>query len=81
MLPPEVKLVITECYKDISDVFSEIKPTGLALHCHYDCAIKLLLGTWSHVPPVPLQNIVPSTIPASAGFFFIEKKGGAYGYA
>ncbi|KAL0160767.1 hypothetical protein M9458_044492 [Cirrhinus mrigala] len=75
------------CYQDLSEVFSKTKATQLPPHRPWDCSIDLLPNA---MPPKSKSQamedyitealdsgfIRPSTSPAAAGFFFVEKKDG-----
>ncbi|KAI2647943.1 Transposon Tf2-9 polyprotein [Labeo rohita] len=76
-------------YHDLAEAFSKTRATQLPPHRSSDCAIELLPGIFPLSQPetdamkVYIEEelakgfIVPSTSPASAGFFFVKKKDGS----
>ncbi|KAK3515182.1 hypothetical protein QTP70_009592 [Hemibagrus guttatus] len=83
-------VTIPSCYQDLQEVFSKTKATQLPPHHPWDCAIDLLPNAMppkSKIYPLSRPEtqamedyieeadfIRPSTSPAAAGFFFMEKK-------
>ncbi|KAL0199478.1 hypothetical protein M9458_008018, partial [Cirrhinus mrigala] len=79
-----IQTTLPTVYAEFAEVFSKSKATQLPPHRPWDCAIDLLPNMslpkskpWKHTLKRPLRHYIrPSTSPAAAGFFFVEKKDG-----